>query len=162
VVLALGSNGEDGLWWYYKEVKTRTNGSKARAWVQPPYPIHSQRITIDDADVSDPWGEYHDYEYDGVLWAWKAQVGAETIRIVGQAEEPNGPFVQIPYVWKSQLDFLDADFQDTKGSAVIRFYLADDTAEGLWQVWPPPVVSLLPEEIGLLEGERWLGLRHQP
>lgn len=138
ILLAVDSNGTDGLWWYYKEVTPRTTGSFARAWVQPPYPIHSQRITMDDFAYADPWGEFHDYDYDGVMWAWKCQVGAATVNIVGVAP----PFVQIPYVWKSQLDFLDADFQDTKGSAVIRFYIPDDLGGGLWRVWPPPLVNL--------------------
>ena len=155
VVLAIGSEGAvwnpipgqpnlDGLWWFYKEVKTRTNGSKARAWVQPPYPIHSQRITIDNPDDLNPWGPSVPVDYDGLMWAWKCQVGALTIPIVTRPVEPALNEVQIPYVWKSQLDFLDADFQDTKGSAVVRFYLRADTPEGVFRVWPTPELQLLP------------------
>lgn len=154
VLLAIGSEGAewnpnpgqpnlDGLWWYYREVVERTAGSSARAWVQPPYPIHSQRITIDDVDVSDAWPGAVEVPFDGVMWAWKAQVKALTVRIVAPAVGEVPAFVQIPYVWKSQLDFLDAEFLDTKGSGVIRFYLADDLVEALWRVWPPPVTNLL-------------------
>lgn len=155
VVLAVGSEGAvwnpvpglpnlDGLWWYYSEPVPRTEDSKARVWVQPPYPIHSQRITIDDPAVPDAWAPYTTWTYDGYLYAWKCQVQASTIRIVQPAFPPRPATVNIFYVWKSQLDFLDAQFQDTKGSGVVWFYLAEDTAEGLWRVWPPPVVSLLP------------------
>ena len=145
----------DGLWWYYSEPKARTADSKARAWVQPPYPIHTQRITMDDSEFIDRWGYLLGVDFDGWMWAWKAQVKAATVRIVA-LEQPGIPaFVQIPYVWKSQLDFLDAQFQDTKGSAVERFYLADDTAPGVWRVWPTPVTLLIGPGEEMLEGEKW-------
>lgn len=136
----------DGLWWLFNETKERTADSKARVWVQPPYPIHSQRITIEDAAVVDwfelEWGIL---PHDGVLWAWKLQSKAATVRIV-LPDDAEGPWeVTTPFVWKSQLDFLDAKYQDTKGSAVIRFYLKAGEAEGIFQVWPPPWTDLTPQ-----------------
>lgn len=147
IIIAVGSLGaawnpdplkedHDGLWWYYSEPVARTAGSVARAWVQPPYPIHSQRITIDDATVTDWWGIAHGLEYDGFMWAWKCQVQALTIRIVEPRDGEIPAKVNIPYVWKSQMDFVDAQFLDTKGSAVEKFYLPADLGEGLWLVWP--------------------------
>lgn len=155
VLLAVGSLGAawntydplvdyDGLWWYYGVPIPQSPASFARVWVQPPYPIHKQRITSRRDGAPDVWATYVGVDYYSVMWAWKAQVQSATIRIVGPAVPPDDAFVQIPYVWKSQLDILDRDWQDTKGSAVVRFYLPDDLAEGLWQVWPPPLVSLLP------------------
>ncbi len=156
ILLAVGSLGAawsplpgynlDGLWWYYNEVVERTAGSLARVLVQPPYPIHRQRITMDDEFLLEPWGEeFVPGEFDGAAWAWKAQVKNATVRIVSETP-PNGDReIQIPYVWKSQLDFLDTDFLDTKGSAVIRFYLPETLPEGLWQVWPAPLTLLAPE-----------------
>ncbi len=155
VVLVLGSAGAiwnpdapanyDGLWWFYREVVERTSGSLARAWVQPPYPIHSQRITIDDPAVPD-WlaGFAGILPHDGHLWAWKLQSKALTVRVV-LPDNALGPWeVTTPYVWKSQLDFLDAQFLDTKGSGVIRFYLPLELGQGIFQVWPAPLVDLTP------------------
>ena len=156
VLLVLGSQGaawnpdaptnRDGLWWYYNEVVPRTFASRARAWVQPPYPTHSQRITIDDGTVGDPWEEIEGVlPHDGVLWAWRLFVKTGSIRIV-RPKDAVGPWeVSNPYVWKSQLDFLDVKFRDTKGSAVIWFYLPLELGQGIFQVWPAPLVDLTPE-----------------
>ena len=156
VFLVMGSTGApwnpdpeanfDGLWWHYNEVVERTADSRARVWVQPPYPIHRQRITIDDVDVADPWAEIEGVlPHDGAMWAWKLQVKALTVRIVLPEVGPPPWEVTTPYVWKSQLDFLDAQFLDTKGSGVVRFYLPLGLAYGFWQVWPA-LVDLTPGE----------------
>lgn len=153
VLLVLGSAGAfwnpdapfnyDGLWWTFNEVTARTEGSKARAWVQPPYPIHSQRITIEEEEQPWPWSSIPGIvEHDGFMWAWKLQVKALTVRVV-LPDDALGPWeVTTPYVWKSQLDFLDAQFLDTKGSAVIRFYLPLELGQGIFRVWPAPLTNL--------------------
>lgn len=155
ILLVIGSEGSawnpepfvnyDGLWWTFSEVTERTTDSKARAWVQPPYPIHSQRITIEDSEVVFPWSLIEGVlPGDGFMWAWKMHVKAVSIRVV-RPKDAVGPWeVTNPYVWKSQLDFLDANFQDTKGSAVIRFYLPLGLIQGIFQVWPAPLVDLTP------------------
>ncbi|MBA7653085.1 hypothetical protein ES703_60927 [subsurface metagenome] len=66
------------------------------------------------------------------------------MRIVLPEEGPPPWEVTTPFVWKSQLDFLDAQFLDTKGSAVIRFYLPLELAYGIFQVWPAPLADLTP------------------
>lgn len=127
----------DGLWWFCNEVIPRVGPSRGRAWVQPPYPIHSQRITIEDEGVPDVWGESEGIlAHDFHLWAWKLQSQDQTVRIV-VPDDDEGPWeVTTPYVWKSQLDFLDGAWQDTKGSAVIKFYLPLTMEFGIYQVWP--------------------------
>lgn len=155
VILVLGSApaawnpdtplNRDGLWWYFKWVKEPEIVSLARAWVQPPYPIHRQRITDDNWPMADPWEEIVGVlPNDGFMWAYKLQSKALTVRVV-EPDDLTGPWeVTTPYVWKSQLDYLDANFQDTKGSGVIRFYLPLGLGPGIFQVWPAPLVDLTP------------------
>lgn len=148
VLLAKGSEGavwnpdpgglnRDGLWWYFDNPVTPTPDSRARVWVQPPYPIHRQRITAEDPTFPDTWVAVPGVlAHDGYMWAWKLQVGASKIRII--EPDTGGPpwTLTTPFVWKYQHDIQDATYQSTKGSAVWRFYLPDGIADGLWQVWP--------------------------
>ncbi len=135
---------QDGLWWYFNNLKEPTEDSLARVWVQPPYPIHRQRIASEDDTLVDPWTEIDGVEdHDGFIWAWHLQVGAAEVRII--TPEVGGPpwVLTTPFVWKYQHDMLDGTFQSTKGGAVNRMYLPDEIGVGLWQVWPS-LVQLLP------------------
>ena len=133
-----------GLWWYFNHLIPPTAGSLARVWVQPPYPIHRQRITAEDGTEIDVWGDAGlTTEHDGFMWARHLQVQSAEVRII--TPEVGGPpwTLTTPFVWKYQHDELDANFQSTKGSAITRFYLPDGIGEGLWQVWPS-LVDLTP------------------
>lgn len=147
VLLAKGSLGAawnpdpavnyDGLWWYIKHLVTPTPDSRARVWVQPPYPIHRQAITAEDVTFPDIWaGLAGIVPHDGYMWAWKFQSKAETIRIITPATGPGPWTLTVPFVWKYQHDIQDATFQSTKGSGVYRLYLPEAILDGLWVVWP--------------------------
>lgn len=162
ILLAVGSLGAawnllnplvdyDGLWWFYSNAGLITSGSGARVWVQPPYPIHKQRIAGSREPHANPWGSYVSQPFYYHMWAWKCQVKALTIRIVEPAPWAGVATVNIPHVWKSQLDYLDAEFRDSKGSAVVKFNLPAGLAEGLWQVWPTFEDLLGAEDAGAFE-----------
>lgn len=127
----------DGLWFYAANPITPTPDSIARLWVQPPYPIHSQRIAKTDATVPDVWTAIPGVRtHDLHIWAPTLQVGKHTIRIITKLTGAPPRVLTTPFVWKWQMDTMDATFQDTKGSAVGRLYLQEDFPDGIWEVWP--------------------------
>lgn len=127
----------DGLWFYAKNPITPTPDSKARLWVQPPYPIHSQRIAIVEDDPIDVWAAIPGVkDHDLYIWAPTLQVGKHTIRIITKLTGGPPRALTTPFVWKWQMDMMDATFQTTKGSAVERLYLQEDFPDGIWEVWP--------------------------
>jgi len=147
VLLVMGSAGAvwnpdvptnyDGLWWYFNHLVGPTEGSEARVWVQPVYPVHRQRIAKEREDIPDPWGAVPGVlPHDGYIWAFKFHSQAEKIRIV-EPDDAAGPWeVTLPGVWKWQHDIQDATFQSTKGSAVGRFFLPKGLVVGIWALWP--------------------------